>query len=1180
MQVVTASVMDLNGMLAETYVKSISGLVERAWTSSKYIWSEDPDRHLLAIETMNDSGLTKAAEFKYDDPYGNQTQVWECGYSTPGTRCTQAAALRRTETTYETGSGWINRNLLSLPKEVKVFSGATIVSKTTFTYDEYEAQTLSGVMQHDPRFEPSHPQYVAYRGNMTKVVEFENPLLLENDPKHHKTEMNYDITGNVVSTHASCCNVKTLTYDAANGYAYPVSETRGSSPTQLTTTATYNRNTGRMLSSTNENGQQTTYEYETSTLRPTRTNMPNGGYAQMEYGDNDIAYTRHTTKLTASDTVQSYVYFDGRGNQFRNASQTPDGWLISATAYDHLGRARRSYNPFYGTTSTTEIPANTKYVDTLSIDALGRATEVKLQDNTTVLTTFSDQTTIPNGFNKTWVKATDPAGKMRRQVMDPLGRIVRLDEPDSNGNLGDVDANLPQQQTQYEYDGNDNLVKVTQSDGTTTQERLFKYDALSRLTHEKQVEADATLNESGVKVTSGGLWTKYLAYRADGLLDHGVDARGVTTTFSYDTLNRVSSVAYSGETGYQTPDVTYTYDQARSGHYNNGTLTRVETIDGSTSVTAAEYDYDNMGRIVKHRQSIHGQQYDLEYGYNLAGQLTSEKYPSGRVVTNSYDTKGRLASIADDSRTYLSDLAYQGKGGSLSSMRFGNGTVQDLTLNDRLQIANQTLTKNSAVVQKYDYGYGQIDANGDLDTTKNNGQLGKIESYIGANKQWTQKFRYDHIGRLKQSEERRGDTNALSYKQVFDFDRYGNMYRKSANNGTSGQANPLPYTPIEETTTPGTGHIEKQTNRFRTGTTYDEAGNVTVDSRFRDQRYYYDANGRMVQAGSTMVEIPDSHSVYDAAGQRVATFNEGIVWTFFIYDAFGRMVAEYGGMTAVDECGVKYMLSDWQGSNRAVVSNAGFVLARNDYTAYGEEIQSDTGLRTMAQGFGSNLTPRQKYGLTERDQPTGLDHTWFRKHENRAGRWTSPDPYRGSMTITDPQSFNRFAYVSGQPTNFIDPSGLKYVWVCQLWHRVYVGGPDGGQHVPGSDYWVCVWAWQPDAGATLAVVEVSGSDTQTPAPCPESPSILGAINDSVGGAGGVGPRTTRAFFRTVGSAAGSAGGAYVGAAVGFAIGGPPGAIIGGTLGSTAGGAAGSHIANEITHGIQDRNLPRGVRSCP
>ena len=169
--------------------------------------------------------------------------------------------------------------------------------------------------------------------------------------------------------------------------------------------------------------------------------------------------------------------------------------------------------------------------------------------------------------------------------------------------------------------------------------------------------------------------------------------------------------------------------------------------------------------------------------------------------------------------------------------------------------------------------------------------------------------------------------------------------------------------------------------------------------------------------------MPDAVSVYDAAGMRVAE-RVNDVWRFSVYDIGGKIVAEYGGVAATDEGGVKYLLSDWQGSNRAVLSNTGNVRARVDYTAYGENIGAGTGLRTNAQGFDSTFTPRQQYGLTERDDATGLDHTWFRKHENRSGRWTSPDPYNGSMSLGDPQSFNRYSYVNAQPTNFVDPSGL------------------------------------------------------------------------------------------------------------------------------------------------------------
>jgi hypothetical protein len=98
------------------------------------------------------------------------------------------------------------------------------------------------------------------------------------------------------------------------------------------------------------------------------------------------------------------------------------------------------------------------------------------------------------------------------------------------------------------------------------------------------------------------------------------------------------------------------------------------------------------------------------------------------------------------------------------------------------------------------------------------------------------------------------------------------------------------------------------------------------------------------------------------------------VWTFFIYDAFGKKVAEYGGLSAMDEGGVKYVLSDWQGSTRAITNNTGVVQARMDYTAFGEEILVNVGQRTVAQGFNSNQTLRNKYALTERDQPMTKTH--------------------------------------------------------------------------------------------------------------------------------------------------------------------------------------------------------------
>jgi RHS repeat-associated protein len=325
-------------------------------------------------------------------------------------------------------------------------------------------------------------------------------------------------------------------------------------------------------------------------------------------------------------------------------------------------------------------------------------------------------------------------------------------------------------------------------------------------------------------------------------------------------------------------------------------------------------------------------------------------------------------------------------------------------------MTSQSLLKGAETLQRYDYTYGQIDQNDNLNPTKNNGQLAQVESYIGTAKQFTKKFSYDSIGRLSKEEELRGDNSALTYRSQFDYDRFGNLYRKQANN-----TNSLSYSPIED------GEIDKSTNRFTSNTQYDDAGNVTSDYKFRSMSYSYDANGRMVRT-STVSNTNQASSVYDASGNRVAT-KVGGVWTHQIYDIGGKLVAEYS-QNYPSGGGVKYILQDWQGSSRAIVGSTGTVQSRMDYTAFGEEINSGVGQRTTAQGFNATNNLNQKYALTERDKATGLDHTWWRKNENKAGRWTSPDPYSGSAELGDPQSFNRYSYVGNDPTNFVDPSGL------------------------------------------------------------------------------------------------------------------------------------------------------------
>ena len=714
--------------------------------------------------------------------------------------------------------------------------------------------------------------------------------------------------------------------------------------------------------------------------------------------------------------MSGWAYFDGRGATVRTfGALTSQGHIgVTDVEYDVMGRVKRTSNPYYASGASAAINPSGKWT-TATYDKLGRATSITLPDNTQ----------IQSAYNGTTTTVTDQAGRQRRQLTDSLGRVVRVDEPDASGNLDS--GGVPVQPTFYEYDWLDNLTKVTQTQGSITQERLFKYDSLSRLTHERQVEAIATLNDAGVKVTSGGLWTGVYAYDTNGLRTDAYDARGIQTHFTYDGLKRVKTVTFTGETNYQTANITYTYDEERTGYFNKGGVTKVETATTSYAPSTTQvYDYDKMNRLSKQQQtigangSIAAQTYMIEYGYNLAGQLISQKYPSGRTVNFVSDDAGRLANIYGGGRTYASGFNYAGHSGLLS-VNYGNGVTESFSYNDRLQLTQQSLVKNNSVIQRYDYAYGVVDqSNGNVDSTKNTGQIARIEGYIGGttmspDKQWQQRFTYDTVGRLSQSSEYRNDSGTLSltYKSQFDYDRWGNRYRKASNNPNS-----LPFTVIEDF------DVDKATNRFSssTNTTYDEAGNVITDNKFRNLSYRYDANSRMVWSQNSNGQGSESKTVYNAMGNRVASFVNG-QWRYFVYDIGGNLLAEYGQATITTEK-IRYYLQDHQASTRVVMNKDASVISRTDYQAFGEEISSGVGRRTTSQGYSQTENNRQRYAMTERDEATGLEHTWFRKYDNKAGRWTSPDPYKGSMSRGNPQSFNRYSYVQNDPINNADPSGL------------------------------------------------------------------------------------------------------------------------------------------------------------
>lgn len=183
--------------------------------------------------------------------------------------------------------------------------------------------------------------------------------------------------------------------------------------------------------------------------------------------------------------------------------------------------------------------------------------------------------------------------------------------------------------------------------------------------------------------------------------------------------------------------------------------------------------------------------------------------------------------------------------------------------------------------------------------------------------------------------------------------------------------------------------------------------------------YTYDAEGHIKTAAN-----PSTTYTYDGSGQRVRKVVSGGENVRFVYGLDGELIAEFDGSngnlkkeyvygggtvatiepTAVNSNGTHYATADHLGSPRVITNSSGGVVSRHDYKPFGEELFALTGGRTAGMGFSVTDGNRKKFTGYERDNETGLDFAQARYNSSALGRFTSPDPYSGSMSATDPQS--------------------------------------------------------------------------------------------------------------------------------------------------------------------------------
>lgn len=881
--------------------------------------------HVIAtVTTLKDTtpNLTTKQSFKYDK-YNNLTDTFDYDYH-PGASAA-AYPVRHTKIDYLAihPVSLIDyrlpvTHLRGLPTLRQIYAvnplngTETLMAKSEALYDEGLYQL--GNNEYSAVIQWIAPATAA-RGNATTIKKWYDVTSANSYIDSH---MIYDQCGNARETWTLRQKTPTpvyakskITYSSHNNsYTFPtetlspVPDANGtySSNSELISSSTYDFSTGLVTSTTDANNKITTMAYDDPLDRPTRINLPDGGWTSYEYGDRysltpdpEYRYVKTQTALDSSHTTESYQYYDSLGRKTRSLTKVGTSWSSVDTKYDGFGRALKVSNPYGSASLGAAVNEAALWIKT-TYDALGRVKTVTTPDNAVVVTTYDGARVL----------VTEQSGKRRASQTNALGQLTDVWEITPAQDAGDPvsvgGTTYTGYRTSYTYDALSNLRTIAQG----AQRRYFIYDALSRLLYARYPEQGVIANLSvagGELVENNSQWSLAYSYDASGNLATRQDARGVVATYGYDALNRSTTIAYTDGT----PGITRRYDSATNG---KGRLWQSETAGGAGTRMTIDA-YDAMGRPLTQRQQFRtsgawGQSYTVQRGYSLSGQMTSQTYPSGHVATYEYEASGRLEKFKGNlgdgvPRDYATGMSYD-EAGRMREEKYG--TLQPLyhklKYNVRGQLNDVRLSTMSRAQSETDWNRGCLALSYATQNlalgsgTDNNGNLIKAENYVpqadGGYYLAQDNYTYDALNRLDAMTESpflNGQAQG-GFTQDYEYDRYGNRTIKEAT--TTAGINRQPFeveTGTNRLLAPGDLALSMNQRRMR----HDAVGNLTFDSYTGMGSRAYDAENRMTTATDNSSQT--SSYTYDADGRRVRrnTISQGEVWQ--VYGMEGELVAEY-----------------------------------------------------------------------------------------------------------------------------------------------------------------------------------------------------------------------------------------------------------------------------------------------
>lgn len=611
------------------------------------------------------------------------------------------------------------------------------------------------------------------------------------------------------------------------------------------------------------------------------------------------------------------------------------------------------------------------------------------------------------------LKTYSPVGRVVSAALDTSGKLISIEvggysrkylTRNSHGKLEELTQGS--RTWTYDYNSNGNLESIADPIGRIT---AIEYDAAER-------ETLRTLPD-GSQVGYG--------YDHNGKLSTLRTPSGHIHEFAYDDVGTNTAYAPPVVPGVAAPASSFQFNLDRQ-------LRRATQADGEV----ASFHYDEMGRLDSLTTS-HG---ITQFAYDNTGRLETVAAPDTVTLTYSYDG------------AFVTSEEWSGQlpgGNALTiSHSFGRGFLDSI----------QTVEGTSPVVFVHDHdgllvGAGDLSihrrfANGLVDST----QVGSIVSSLDYNQFgemvnlrysgpdsvfFQQSLSRDGLGRIAAiSENAFGTYRSIGYRYDLSGRLYGviengdttNTYRYDTNGNRELEVNFAGGVPSDSVL----ATYDDQDRLLTLGNVtfeYTAAGALRRKIAGSDTSVFeYDVLGNLVAA-----QTPSGEAVTyscDGANRRVGRRVDGIWTGGWLYqdglsiaadtDNAGNVLNRYvygedGSVPALVVRGdtTLRVISDYLGSIRGFVDvSSGIARDARIYDAWGN----------ITDGVGNVSSLGYAAGIVDED--TGLSRFGGRDYDPVSGRWTCKDPFGVSASI------NTFAYVSNDPVNVTDPTGL-IAYTCE-----------------------------------------------------------------------------------------------------------------------------------------------------